>query len=109
MICQRNNPGRARSANGAGEALHRADEALHRSLRIDDVLPSFCAVAAEILGADKTSVVVWDARRERLVVRAMHGFDSDLWRLSLAPGEGLAGPLAQARPPAVVEDRSTDP
>src|SRR5436190_2453902 len=56
------------------EALYHADEAMHRSLRLDQVLQTLVDVAADILQADKTVVMVWDARRERLVVGAVRGF-----------------------------------
>ena len=40
------------------EALYRADEVLHRSLHLGDVLSGLVDLASEILGADKTSVLV---------------------------------------------------
>ena len=49
------------------EALYRADETLHRSLRLDDVLQALATWPSDILRADKTSVLVWDAVHERLV------------------------------------------
>lgn len=91
------------------EALHRADEVLHRSLRLSDVLQAFVDVAADILAADKTSILVWDERRERLVIGAMHGFGPEMARLSLEPGQGIAGVVASTRQPVVVEDAPADP
>ena len=49
------------------EALYRADETLHSSLRLEDVLEALVDVAQEVLGADKTSVYAWDADLEQLV------------------------------------------
>ena len=42
------------------EALYRADETLHGSLRLDDVLQALADVATDVLHADKTSVHMWD-------------------------------------------------
>ena len=55
------------------EALYRADETLHRSLRVDDVLQALADVAVDILQADATSVLVWDATHASLVVGAARG------------------------------------
>lgn len=41
------------------EALFRADEALRRSLRLDDVLEAMADLALELLGADTSLVATW--------------------------------------------------
>src|SRR5207249_4018710 len=58
------------------EALYRADETLHASLRLDDVLRSLVDVAADVLHADRTSVSIWDAQQQQLVTAAVRG-DTD--------------------------------
>jgi len=40
------------------EALYEADETLHRSLRLEDVLQALVDLATDILEADKTTVLV---------------------------------------------------
>jgi GAF domain-containing protein len=92
------------------EALYRADEHLYRHLDLDQVLRTLVDVAVDILKADKSSLMVWDDSRERLVVRAARGFSSEtLSKMSFAPGEGLVGVVAITGEPAVVEDTLKDP
>jgi GAF domain-containing protein len=69
------------------EALYRADEALHRSLRLDDVLQALADVAHDVLHADKTSVHIWDAERKHLIVAAAHGYSAETIAQPLIPGE----------------------
>ncbi len=71
------------------EALYRADEALHRSLRLDDVLCALADVAHDVLHADKTSVHIWDAERKHLVVAASHGYGAETIAQPLIPGEDM--------------------
>jgi len=92
------------------EALYAADEMLHRSLQLDNVLRALVDLAAEILDAEKATVLVWDARHERLVPGAMRGFrDESVARMSYAPGEGIIGQVALTRRPIGVEDVRADP
>jgi signal transduction histidine kinase len=53
------------------EALHRADEAMHHSLRLDDVLQAMVDLAVELLGADKSLVSIVEGGRQ--VIRASRG------------------------------------
>jgi PAS domain S-box-containing protein len=92
------------------EALYEADETLHRSLRLEHVLQALADLANNILDADKTIVLVWDARHERLVPGATRGFRPEtVARLSVALGEGIPGRVALMRHPIAVEDVATDP
>jgi PAS domain S-box-containing protein len=73
------------------EALYHAEEALHRSLEPQAVLDALVEAATDILGADKTSVLLWDAARERLQVQAARGFEpAALARMSYRAGEGVS-------------------
>jgi PAS domain S-box-containing protein len=92
------------------ESLYRADEVLHRSLRLEGVLQGLVDLAIDMLGADKSSVLVWDASHERLVTGAARGFRSLVpGGVSIAPGEGIAGAVAVTGRPIVVEDATRDP
>jgi signal transduction histidine kinase len=92
------------------EALYRADEALYRSLRLDEVLQALVDVGIEVLEADSCSVLVWDERGERLVPGATRGFrPENVAQMSHAPGEGITGRVAQIRRPISVEDAFNDP
>ncbi|NLE77295.1 MAG: GAF domain-containing protein, partial [Chloroflexi bacterium] len=92
------------------EALYQADEDLYRSLDLDEVLQALVDVAVHILKADKSSLVVWDEKRERLWVRATSGFRPETIPLmSVAPGEGVMGQVALTGEAAIVEDATYDP
>jgi len=92
------------------EALYRADEALYRSLRLEDVLQALVDVATDILQADKATVLIWDAEHEHLVVGAARGFDpASLAKMRHAPGQGVTAWVAENALPAVVEDARADP
>jgi len=92
------------------EALYRADEALYRSLRLDDVLQALVDVGTDVLEADSCSVLVWDEQHERLVPGATRGFlPENVAQMSHAPGEGITGRVAQSGRPISVEDAFNDP
>jgi signal transduction histidine kinase len=91
------------------EALYRADQELHRYLRLDQVLQALVDIAVDILQADKSSLVVWDPQRERLVVRAARGFSPEtVAQMSFALGEGVVGRVAASGEPMVVVDTLTN-
>ena len=92
------------------EALYEADETLHRSLRLEDVLQALIDLATEILGADKTTVLVWDSRHERLVPGATRGFRPEsVARMSHVLGQGITGLVALTKQPIAVEHVIGDP
>ena len=92
------------------EALYHADEELYRHLDLDQVLETLTDVAVGILQADKSSLMVWDAQRERLIVQAARGFHPEtMARMVFARGEGGAGRVMASGEPIIVEDTRTDP
>jgi GAF domain-containing protein len=92
------------------EALYRADETLYRSLRLDQVLQALVDVAADVLQADMTSVLVWDERHEHLVPGATRGFRPEVVaQMQHAPGEGITTRVASSGEPIAVEDVPNDP
>jgi PAS domain S-box-containing protein len=91
------------------QTLYEADETLHRSLQLNDVLQALVDLATEIFEADKTTVLVWDARHERLVPGATRGFRLEsLARMSHALGQGITGQVALTRQPIAVQDAVSD-
>jgi nitrate/nitrite-specific signal transduction histidine kinase len=90
--------------------LYRADEELLSHLQLDDLLKALVNVAVHILGTDKSSLLVWDASKNRLVVGASRGFNSETFdRMSFGVEEGVIGTVMSTGEPAVVEDTSDEP
>jgi PAS domain S-box-containing protein len=91
------------------QALYEADATLRRSLRLEDVLQALVDLATDILRADKTSVLVWDARHERLIPGATRGFHPDsVAKMAHALGEGITGTVALTKHPIAVERVAAD-
>jgi len=92
------------------EALYRADEELHRTLELDQVLQALVDTAVEILGADKGALMAWDEQKETLSLRTAHGFlPETVDSTTFMAGEGVAGWVAISGEPAIVEDTHNDP
>jgi ligand-binding sensor domain-containing protein/signal transduction histidine kinase len=92
------------------EALYRADEELLGRLDLDAVLQALVDTAIEILEADKGGVLVWDFRKEELVVRAARGFSpASLETMTFAPGQGVVGEVFESGKAIAVEDARLDP
>jgi signal transduction histidine kinase len=90
------------------DSLYRADEALHRSLRLDDVLRALADVATDVLQADKTAVHVWVPDRRRLVAAAAHGYSDESLVQELTPGEDIRSPEALGNDLLVVDEALRD-
>ncbi|MGB7876629.1 MAG: histidine kinase, partial [Anaerolineales bacterium] len=85
--------------------LYHADEELLSHLQLDDLLKALVNVAVDILGTDKSSLLVWDADKNRLVVGAARGFSPEtLEKMAFGVGEGIVGGVLSSGEPAVVED-----
>jgi PAS domain S-box-containing protein len=92
------------------ESLYRADEVLHRSLRLEDVLQGLVNLATDFMGTDKSLVLVWDASHQALVPRAARGFPPEsLAGVAVEPGEGVAGRVAITGRSIAVEDTARRP
>jgi len=90
-------------------ALYRADEELYRHLELDQVLQTLVEVAVNILQADKSSLMVWDAHQERLVAKAACGFSPEtMAQMSFAPDEGSVGRVIANGETVIVEDIYAD-
>ena len=91
------------------EALYSADEALHRSLRVADVMNALVDVATNVLKADKAAMMIWDDEHERLVVGALRGFHPRTIPLLTRASTGLAARVVSTGEPVIIEDARADP
>jgi two-component system nitrate/nitrite sensor histidine kinase NarX len=83
---------------------------MQRYLQQDQVLEALVDLAVENLAADKSAVIWWDEKREKLVMRVARGFDPQAAReVYFTPGQGIVAAVAQSGEPALVEDSLTDP
>ena len=90
-------------------ALYQADEELLSYLQLDDLLDALVDVAVNIFGTDKSSLLVRDAERNRLVVGASRGFDEETFNhMSFGLADGVLGTVMSTGEPAVVEDTNKD-
>ena len=92
------------------EALYRADAELLSHLELDEVLQALVDAAVDIFHADKGSLMVWNAERDRLVTRVARGFSqTTMMDMSFEPGEGVAGRVALTGEPAIVPRAEAEP
>jgi two-component system sensor histidine kinase UhpB len=91
-------------------ALYRADEAIGQSPDLGSLLRALVQVAAEVLEAEKSAILVWDERTERLTCAAAVGFKPEtIARVSLRRGEGAAGRVAAGGETIAIDDAAADP
>ena len=91
------------------EALYQADEELERHVQLDQVLQALVDIAVDRLHADRSAVLAWDDRHERLVIRVARNFSARaIEQIWFAPGEGFAGQVLATGEPVMVKDAETD-
>ncbi len=87
------------------EALYHADEELYQHLRLDQVLRALVAITVDILGADKSSLMVWDEQQEHFMVQVTHGFEAQsLDQMVFEPDGDVIGRVMSTGEPVVVGD-----
>lgn len=92
------------------EALYHADEELLRHLDLEDVLQAIVDVAANYLGADKSSVFIRAEDQDRLRMRVARGFqDTTVHKISLPTNRGLVQRALEQGAPVIVWDALSDP
>ncbi|WP_147075477.1 GAF domain-containing sensor histidine kinase, partial [Meiothermus hypogaeus] len=98
-----------RLANKRLEALYQADEKLYASLELDQVLQALVDVCVDLLGADKSCILIWDETHQHLITRAQRGFASQFVQvMSEYAGRGLLAYAAQSGDTVVVQDTYQD-
>jgi GAF domain-containing protein len=91
------------------EALYRADESLHSSLKLENVLHTLVDVATDVMHADRISVSVWDPEHQQLVTAAAHGYRPESIAAPLAAGEDVVVEDVMGTELLVISDAATDP
>ena len=101
-------PGRVEAEN---RLLHRAIEVIASSLDLDAVLAATVDLVTEATGGDLCFLHLWDRESECLVLRAASdGFRDGVGVVTLRPGEGVAGWVAEHREVVVIpENKWADP
>ncbi|GIW25906.1 GAF domain-containing protein [Meiothermus sp.] len=91
------------------EALYQADEKLYASLELDEVLQALVDVSVDLLGADKSCILIWDEAHQHLITRAQRGFTSQFVQvMQVYAGRGLLAHAAQSGETVVVQDTYQD-
>jgi PAS domain S-box-containing protein len=91
------------------EALYQADEKLHASLELEEVLQALVDVCVDLLGADKSFILVWDRAQQHLLTRAHRGFTAQfVQRMDEYARVGLLAYAAQRGELVVVQDAHLD-
>ena len=91
------------------EALYRADESLHSSLRLENVLHALVDVATDVMHADRISVTVWDPEHQQLVTAAARGYSPESIAPPLIVGVDVALEDVMGPELLVISDAANDP
>jgi sigma-B regulation protein RsbU (phosphoserine phosphatase) len=89
--------------------LFEASRRLNRALELDRLLEEIRSICLEAVDAEAVNVLIWDEDRRRMEFQlAFNRIDEEARRLWLAPGEGLAGWIAENDRPVIVNDLQLD-
>jgi signal transduction histidine kinase/putative methionine-R-sulfoxide reductase with GAF domain len=92
------------------EALLTADDRMQRCLHEDQVLQALVDVTVDILHADKSAVIWWDEKREKLIMRLARGFrPSSIGEFQFTRDKGIIGSVVTHREPVLLQDAANDP
>lgn len=90
--------------------INEIAKTLSSSLDLEEVLHYIIEVASELVGAERSSLMMWDPKTERLAVSVCKGLDPSVaHHLSFKPGEGIAGISAQTQTPLRIDNTREDP
>ncbi len=91
------------------EALFEMITGLVSTLDLQKLLGYVLHLCKELTGCEGVLLYLWDADRERLVVRAaVEGYEKWIGRFTLALGEGLTGWTALTRQPGIIRENPTE-
>jgi GAF domain-containing protein len=91
------------------QALFDMITSLVSTLDLAELLRYVLSLCKEFTGCEGVLLYLWDADRERLVVRAaLDGYEQWIDRFTLAMGEGLTGWTALTRQPGIIRENPND-
>lgn len=90
------------------EILARVGRKLLGTVDLDHQLGLALQLAGEALGANRCSVMLLDPETGRLEIRCSVGLPPEVIATSLAPGEGIAGWVAEHNQPFILHGRVSD-
>lgn len=86
-------------------ALLETSKGINSDLSLKTVLNSIASKAAELLGAEKSVVFLWNEEAQVLEIAAKKGLKGREYDgLTIVRGEGVAGKVAESRRPLIVND-----
>ncbi len=89
--------------------LFEIGKAIGQDEELGTLLSHISELATELVEGDACSVMLLDAKRERLLAKAAYGLRvANLRRVSFAVGEGVAGWVAAEGKPALIDDVAAD-
>jgi len=86
------------------ESVRAVSEEIARELDLTSLLDLVHRRAAELVGARRGAILLWDEVNQCLVTRAWHGYESWVSDVRLRLGEGVAGVVAERREGLIVND-----
>jgi len=92
------------------KAVSEISRAITSNLYLEDILRLIVTVTAEVMNSKICSLLLLDASRKELVIRATQSVSEAYNRKpNIKLGEGIAGRVALEKKPVVVSDVRTDP
>jgi sugar diacid utilization regulator/putative methionine-R-sulfoxide reductase with GAF domain len=108
-VASEETPGLAQLSSGELARLLELSQGLSESLDFDRVLDKVVRAARDLLGTDMSTLLLFDAERQTLVVKAFSGIDGRVARrLSTPVGQNLAGKVAANGMPLRTSDIAHD-
>ena len=89
--------------------LAQVGRSLLGTIDLDDQLGLTLRLAVSALGADRGSIMLWDAESKTLTVGSAEGLPMAAMQTSIQSGEGIAGWVAAHREPLVLHGDVADP
>ncbi len=89
--------------------LHHITTSAASGATLEDALNAAVKGLQVTLGGDRVTILLLDAERKNLEVRAMAGYSEEIYNLRIPLGSGITGWVAAHRRPLRVDDVSKDP